>query len=78
MIVANIWYVFCDSETSDEDEVDSPTEELDLSEIIDTNQMVNEEDEETSQDQEIMEQQNTSTLPCPVSQPKIHSRKFRE
>lgn len=61
----------------DENELGSPTEDLDLSEFNETNQMVNEEDE-NSKEQESMEQQSTSPVPCPVTQPKIHSRKFRE
>lgn len=67
---------FCDYATSDE--VRYPTEELDQLEFNGTDQMVKEEDEETDKDQETMEQQTTSPVPCPVSQPKIHSRKFRE
>lgn len=77
MIQANIWSVFCGSQISDE--VENPAEELDdLSEINDTNQALQEEDDIEASNDELIEQQSTSPVPCPVSRPKIHSRKFRE
>lgn len=75
MFVYFICILFCVSQISDE--VETPTEELDPSEINDTNEALKEDDVEASND-EIIEQQSTSPVPCAVSRPKIHSRKFRE
>ncbi|KAF3695502.1 Selenocysteine insertion sequence-binding protein 2 [Channa argus] len=67
----------CEANASDE--FGSPTEELDDQlEFNGTSQMIEEGDEETNKDQEIVEQQTTSPVPCAVYQPKIHSRKFRD
>ncbi|XP_029366174.1 selenocysteine insertion sequence-binding protein 2 isoform X2 [Echeneis naucrates] len=64
-------------ETNGGDEVGSPTEELgDQSEFNDANQSVKEVDEITNE--EPVEQQTASPVPCSVSRPKIHSRKFRD
>lgn len=65
----------CD--TNETDEVGNPTEELDESELNDTNQMIIEPNEETDKD-ETVEHQTTSPVPCSASRPKIHSRKFRD
>ncbi|XP_053277730.1 selenocysteine insertion sequence-binding protein 2 [Pleuronectes platessa] len=60
------------------DEVGSPTEDLDdQSELIGTNLVVSECEEENEKE-ETVEQQTTSPVPCAVSRPKIHSRKFRD
>ncbi|XP_034452162.1 selenocysteine insertion sequence-binding protein 2-like [Hippoglossus hippoglossus] len=59
------------------DEVGSPTEDLDdQSEFSGTNLMVSECEEDEKE--ETVEQQTTSPVPCAVSRPKIHSRKFRD
>ena len=75
------------------DEVGSPTEDLDdQSEFSGTNLMVSECEEENEKEEiekeenkkeenekeETVEQQTDSPVPCAVSRPKIHSRKFRE
>ncbi|XP_069379529.1 selenocysteine insertion sequence-binding protein 2 isoform X2 [Paralichthys olivaceus] len=64
------------------DEVGNPTEDLeDQSEFIGTNLMVNEgecDEENENEKEETVEQQTTSPVPCAVSRPKIHSRKFRD
>lgn len=66
----------CDTNATDD--LGSPTEEPDdQPELESTNQGVNEGDEVTHQD-ETVEEQTTSPLPCPASRPKIHSRKFRD
>ncbi|XP_070690338.1 selenocysteine insertion sequence-binding protein 2 [Pempheris klunzingeri] len=65
----------CDTDATDG--VGSPTEEPE-SELNDTNQMVKEGDEETDKDETIEQQNPISPVPCPVSRPKIHSRKFRD
>ncbi|XP_056231892.1 selenocysteine insertion sequence-binding protein 2-like [Seriola aureovittata] len=66
----------CDTNATDE--VGSPTEELDdQSEFNGANQTLKEGDEEATKD-ETIEQHTTSPVPCSVSQPKIHSRKFRD
>ncbi|XP_059192436.1 selenocysteine insertion sequence-binding protein 2-like isoform X2 [Centropristis striata] len=68
----------CDTNTAVIEEVESPTEELDIqSEFNDTNQTVKEVDEEADKDQ-IVEQQSPPPVACPASRPKIHSRKFRD
>ncbi|GAA6218700.1 selenocysteine insertion sequence-binding protein 2 isoform X1 [Lates japonicus] len=60
-------------------EVGSPTEELDDQlELNGINQMMREGDEETDKDETVEQQTTTSPVPCPVNQPKIHSRKFRD
>ncbi|KAK2837926.1 hypothetical protein Q5P01_015138 [Channa striata] len=66
-------------ETNASEEFGSPTEEPDdQSEFNDTSQILKEGDEGTNEDQEIVEEQTTSPLPCAVNRPKIHSRKFRD
>ncbi|XP_073322118.1 selenocysteine insertion sequence-binding protein 2 [Pagrus major] len=65
-------------DTNATDEVRSPSEEPeDESELNGTNQMVKEDDEEAEKN-ETVDQQTTSPVPCSVSRPKIHSRKFRD
>ncbi|XP_041792452.1 selenocysteine insertion sequence-binding protein 2-like [Chelmon rostratus] len=65
-------------DTNAADEVGSPTEELDgQSELNGTNQVAKEDEEETDKG-ETVEQPTTSPVPFPASQPKIHSRKFRD
>lgn len=60
------------------DEVSTPAEELDdLSPLNATTHVVTEDEEETDKDK-TMELQAVSPVTCPKSQPKIHSRKFRE
>ncbi|TNN44078.1 Selenocysteine insertion sequence-binding protein 2 [Liparis tanakae] len=68
----------CETNATASDEVGSPTEELDdPTEFNGTNQEVREGVEEAEKD-EIVEPQPTSPVLCPVSRPKIHSRKFRD
>ncbi|XP_026178033.1 selenocysteine insertion sequence-binding protein 2 [Mastacembelus armatus] len=65
----------CD--TTATDVVESPTEELDdQSELHGTDQEVKEGME--TEKGETIEQQTTPLVACPLNQPKIHSRKFRD
>lgn len=65
----------CDGNATDE--VGSPTEELDQSEVNGTNQMVKDSDEETDKN-ETVGQETALPVPSPANRPKIHSRKFRD
>ncbi|KAM7415804.1 hypothetical protein PAMA_018049 [Pampus argenteus] len=67
----------CDTNLTDED-VSPVAEDDDQPELNDPNQIVREVDDEKIVEDEIVEEQTTSAVPCSTDRPKIHSRKFRE